>query len=114
MARLSSMVTASDLKRVNFDDPWSTPPPKTDYKEPTGFTYSVPILPTFSDRTRPYFDTTGRALDGLKSIRLTIGPVPSPTMPLCCRPATTSAKATMSRRITCSTFAQGISQDPAP
>jgi outer membrane protein assembly factor BamD (BamD/ComL family) len=71
------IVTASDVRPVNFDDPSSTPPPKVDYKEPTGPTYSVPILPNFTDRQRPWFDTTGRALDALKSIWLN-----DPTGPL--------------------------------
>jgi outer membrane protein assembly factor BamD (BamD/ComL family) len=70
-------ITASEVQPVNFEDPSSTPPPKTDYKEPSGVTYSVPIFPNFTDRTRPYFDTTGRALDALKSIWLN-----DPTGPL--------------------------------
>ena len=37
----------------------------------------MPIFPNFTDRTRPYFDTTGRALDALKSIWLN-----DPTGPL--------------------------------
>ena len=62
---------------MNFDDPSSTPPPKIDYKEPSGITYTVPILPNFIDKTRPWFDTQGRALDALKSIWLN-----DPTGPL--------------------------------
>ncbi len=73
----SGIITAGDVKPVNFEDPSSTPAPSMDYKEPSGITYSVPILPNFTDRTRPYFDTTGRALDALKSIWLN-----DPTGPL--------------------------------
>jgi outer membrane protein assembly factor BamD (BamD/ComL family) len=73
----TGIVTASQVQPVNFDDPSSTPPPKADYKEPSGITYTVPILPNFTDRTRPYFDTTGRALDALKAIWLN-----DPTGPL--------------------------------
>lgn len=71
------IITASQVQPVNFEDPTSTPPPKLDYKEPSGVTYTVPILPNFTDKTRPWFDTQGRALDALKSIWLN-----DPTGPL--------------------------------
>jgi outer membrane protein assembly factor BamD (BamD/ComL family) len=71
------IVTASDVRPVNFDEPSSTPPPAASYKEPSGITYTVPILPNFTDRRRPWFDTQGRALDTLKSIWLN-----DPTGPL--------------------------------
>jgi outer membrane protein assembly factor BamD (BamD/ComL family) len=73
----SGIITAGDVKPVNFEDPSSTPAPTMDYKEPSGITYTVPILPNFTDKTRPWFDTTGRALDALKSIWLN-----DPTGPL--------------------------------
>jgi outer membrane protein assembly factor BamD (BamD/ComL family) len=73
----TGIITASQIQPVNFDDPSSTPAPKLDYKEPTGITYTVPILPNFTDKTRPWFDTQGRALDALKSIWLN-----DPTGPL--------------------------------
>jgi outer membrane protein assembly factor BamD (BamD/ComL family) len=73
----SGIITASDVRPVNFDDPSSTPVPTLDYKEPSGITYTVPILPNFVDKTRPWFDTQGRALDALKSIWLN-----DPTGPL--------------------------------
>jgi len=73
----TGIITASQIQPVNFDDPSSTPVPKLDYKEPSGITYTVPILPNFTDKTRPWFDTQGRALDALKSIWLN-----DPTGPL--------------------------------
>jgi outer membrane protein assembly factor BamD (BamD/ComL family) len=70
-------ITASDVRPVNFDDPGANPPPKTAYREPTELTYRVPILPNWTDHTRPMFDTEGRALEALKSIWLN-----DPTGPL--------------------------------
>ncbi len=64
---------AGELRRTRP----STPPPTINYKEPSGITYTVPILPNFTDKTRPWFDTQGRALDALKSIWLN-----DPTGPL--------------------------------
>jgi outer membrane protein assembly factor BamD (BamD/ComL family) len=72
-----AIITASQVQPVNFDEPSSTPPPPANYKEPSGPTYAVPILPNFTDKTRPWFDTQGRALDALKSIWLN-----DPTGPL--------------------------------
>lgn len=71
------IITANQVQPVNFEEPSSTPPPTINYKEPSGITYTVPILPNFTDKTRPWFDTTGRALDALKSIWLN-----DPTGPL--------------------------------
>jgi len=73
----SGIITAGDVQPVNFDDPSTTPRPTMDYKEPSGITYTVPILPNFTDKTRPWFDTQGRALDSLKAIWLN-----DPTGPL--------------------------------
>jgi outer membrane protein assembly factor BamD (BamD/ComL family) len=70
-------ITASDVKPVNFEDPGSNPPPQTAYREPTDWTYRVPILPNLTDNKRPMFDTEGRALEALKSIWLN-----DPTGPL--------------------------------
>jgi TolA-binding protein len=71
------IITASDVKPVNFEQPSQTPLPQTGYKEPSGLTYTIPILPNFTDKRRPLFDTQGRALDALKSIWLN-----DPTGPL--------------------------------
>ena len=73
----SGIITASDVRPVNFDDPSSTPAPTMDYKEPSGITYTVPILPNFVDKTRPWFDTQGPRSSALKSIWLN-----DPTGPL--------------------------------
>jgi outer membrane protein assembly factor BamD (BamD/ComL family) len=73
----SGIITAGEVQPVNFDDPSNTPKPTMDYTEPSGITYTVPILPNFTDKTRPWFDTQGRALDALKSIWLN-----DPTGPL--------------------------------
>jgi tetratricopeptide (TPR) repeat protein len=71
------IVTSKDVQPVNFEQPSSTPLPETDYKEPSGLTYTIPILPNFTDNQRPMFDTQGRALEALKSIWLN-----DPTGPL--------------------------------
>jgi TolA-binding protein len=71
------IVTPKDVQPVNFEQPNTTPLPETDYKEPSGLSYRVPILPNFSDNQRPMFDTQGRALEALKSIWLN-----DPTGPL--------------------------------
>ena len=64
------MVTSSDIQQVNFDDPASTPPLKEQPKKSSDPTRRVPILPNVTDRSRPVFDTDGRALQALKSIWL--------------------------------------------
>ncbi len=70
------VVTAGDVQPVNFEKPSSSPlpPPK-----PTPFdvTRTIPFLPNVADKTRPAFDTEGRALQALKSIWLN-----DPTGPL--------------------------------
>jgi len=61
-------IKTSDIQPVNFDNPPSTPPPKS----PNHTTYDpsrrIPIFPNFWDRSRPVFDTHNRALEALKSI----------------------------------------------
>ncbi len=64
--------TTGDIQQVNLEDPRSTPAAKTT-KPPHGWT----IIPNFFDRTRPVFDTQGRAIQALKSIWLN-----DPTGPL--------------------------------
>jgi len=56
---------------VEFEAPDDVPPP------PTELSLRNPILPNFSDKTRPVFDTPGRALKALKGIWLN-----DPTGPL--------------------------------
>ncbi len=63
---------------VNFEDPSSTPPPQDGLQGAVGESPTpCRFFPNFTDKTRPYFDTTGRALDALKSIWLN-----DPTGPL--------------------------------
>lgn len=56
---------------VEYESPDDVPPP------PTAPTLKYRVLPNFADRTRPVFDTQGRALKALKSIWLN-----DPTGPL--------------------------------
>jgi len=71
------IVTASEVQPVNFEKPSATPPPKSSKPGPSGPSYAVPIFPNVWDRSRPVFDTKGRALQALKSIWLN-----DPTGPL--------------------------------
>lgn len=64
------IVTSSDVEPVNFDKPSDTPPPPASPDAPRGLSYSIPIWPNWTDKTRPAFDTKGRALVALKSIWL--------------------------------------------
>ena len=63
------IVKGSEVQTVNFDKPSDTPLPAA---KPQQFdlTRTVPVLPNVSDRTRPWFDTEGRALETLKAIWL--------------------------------------------
>ncbi|HEX6985054.1 MAG TPA: outer membrane protein assembly factor BamD [Planctomycetaceae bacterium] len=63
------IVKSAEVQPVNFEDPAGSPLPEP---KKTGFdvTRAVPFLPNLTDRTRPYFDTEGRALEALKSIWL--------------------------------------------
>jgi outer membrane protein assembly factor BamD (BamD/ComL family) len=69
-AHRSKIRTVSAVE-VEFEDPESVPPP------PTTLSLRNRILPNFSDKTRPIFDTQGRALKALKGIWLN-----DPTGPL--------------------------------
>lgn len=57
--------TVGDVQQVNLEEPDKNDSVKRD-KPP----HSNPILPNFFDRSRPVFDTTGRALAALKAIWL--------------------------------------------
>lgn len=64
-------VTTGDIQLVNAETPRLTPAPPPSGNAPRfDPTRVVPILPNFHDRRRPVFDTTGRALEALKSIWL--------------------------------------------
>ena len=71
------IVKPSDVEQVNFDDIGATPPPPSE--QPGGWDLSrrIPVYPNWWDRSRPVFDTKGRALEALKSIWLN-----DPTGPL--------------------------------
>lgn len=58
---------SGEIQQVDFGDPQQAPPEKDSRFE---LTRAVPILPNFTDRTRPVFDTEGRALDALREIWL--------------------------------------------
>jgi len=70
--RFPGVVISGDIQQVDFDDPKSTPPPEPSEDQDQSFqlTRAIPILPNAFDRTRPVFDTEGRALQALKSIWL--------------------------------------------
>lgn len=63
-----TIVASGDIQQVNFDDPSATPPPKDPETKPRGITRRIPILPNLWDRSRPTFDTEGRAVESLRSI----------------------------------------------
>ncbi len=65
-------VTTSEVQQVNLEDPRSTPP-----AEQAEFPHSAILVPNFRDRSRPVFDTPGRALQALREIWLN-----DPTGPL--------------------------------
>ncbi len=73
------VVTSGDIQPVDFDNPKATPRPETeaDANKSVPWSKTIPILPNFVDRTRPVFDTDGRALEALKAIWLN-----DPTGPL--------------------------------
>jgi len=63
-----TVVTSDEIQQVNFDDPSKTPAPVDPNPKPRGPTRHVPILPNAWDRSRPVFDTEGRALEALRNI----------------------------------------------
>ncbi len=71
------VVTGDAIKQVNYEDPRKSEPLEIAAVPTRDPTRIVPILPNFFDRSRPVFDTNGRALQALKSIWLN-----DPTGPL--------------------------------
>jgi len=61
-------VTADDIQPVNFEEPSATAPPKSRRSKGWDISRRIPIFPNFWNRSRPVFDTEGRALEALKSI----------------------------------------------
>ncbi len=60
---MPEFATTNDITPVNLEDPRSSPTPKRE-KPP----HSSVLVPNFSDKSRPSFDTPGHALEALKSI----------------------------------------------
>lgn len=75
--RFPELVTTDEIQPVNFEKPKDTPLPPDTRESTYDPSLAVPILPNVWDRTRPVFDTEGRALQALKSIWLN-----DPTGPL--------------------------------
>jgi outer membrane protein assembly factor BamD (BamD/ComL family) len=71
------IATSKEIQQVDFENLGSTPAPQPSKEKSFDPTKSIPILPNFHDRSRPVFDTKGRALQALKSIWLN-----DPTGPL--------------------------------
>ena len=74
--RFPELVHAGDVQPVNFETPNQSPLPKPK-EQPFDITRTIPVVPNVRDRSRPVFDTEGRALEALKSIWLN-----DPTGPL--------------------------------
>jgi outer membrane protein assembly factor BamD (BamD/ComL family) len=62
------IATSSEIQQVDFENLGSTPPPEPTKETSFDPTKSIPVLPNFHNRSRPVFDTKGRALQALKSI----------------------------------------------
>ncbi|MBW3543745.1 MAG: outer membrane protein assembly factor BamD [Planctomycetes bacterium] len=71
------VVSGSEIQQVDFTDPKATPPPEPPGPSSKDLTRVVPVLPNFFDKSRPVFDTDGRALEALRQIWLN-----DPTGPL--------------------------------
>lgn len=68
-----SFATTNEIQQVNLEQPKATLPQNVTEKPP----HSAILVPNLTDRSRPVFDTPGRALQALKSIWLN-----DPTGPL--------------------------------
>lgn len=66
--RSPKIVTGDAIQTVNYEEPKKSEPLKIDRPPTNDLTRKIPILPNLTDRTRPAFDTEGRALEALKSI----------------------------------------------
>ncbi len=62
------VVNSSEVQTVSWDDPKSTPPPATPHPSSNDPSRLIPIFPNLWDRSRPVFDTDGRALEALRAI----------------------------------------------
>jgi TolA-binding protein len=71
------IVQADEIQQVDYEDPKATPPPPPPRDPSNDPSRRIPIFPNLWNRTRPVFDTDGRALEALRSIWLN-----DPTGPL--------------------------------
>jgi TolA-binding protein len=71
------VVTSTEVQTVSLEDPKNTPPPENPGPRSKDPSRLVPIFPNVWDRSRPVFDTDGRALEALRAIWLN-----DPTGPL--------------------------------
>ena len=71
------IVESSEVQTVSLEDPKNTPPPPDPRPRSKDPSRVVPIFPNLWDRSRPVFDTDGRALEALRAIWLN-----DPTGPL--------------------------------
>lgn len=62
------VVQSSEVQTVSWEDPKSTPPPENPHPRSKDPSRLIPIFPNFWDRSRPVFDTDGRALEALRMI----------------------------------------------
>ena len=64
------VVQPGEIQQVDFQDPRATPPPAPPREPSNDPSRRIPIFPNLFNRTRPVFDTDGRALQALNSIWL--------------------------------------------
>ncbi|HUG90491.1 MAG TPA: tetratricopeptide repeat protein [Planctomycetaceae bacterium] len=64
------VVVAAEIQQVDYENPRATPPPTPPRDRSNDPSRRIPIFPNVWNRTRPVFDTNGRALEALKSIWL--------------------------------------------
>jgi outer membrane protein assembly factor BamD (BamD/ComL family) len=67
--RSPEIVKSAEVQPVNFEAPSRSPLPQQQ-NQSFDITRTLPFLPNVADRTRPVFDTEGRALEALKAIWL--------------------------------------------
>ena len=71
------VVTSDEVQTVSLENPKATPPPENPRPRSKDPSRLIPIFPNFWDRSRPAFDTDGRAMEALRAIWLN-----DPTGPL--------------------------------
>ena len=68
--RHPELVKSEEIQPVNFEDPNETPLPPDTRERTWDPSLAMPVFPNMWDRSRPVFDTEGRALQALRSIWL--------------------------------------------